>query len=211
MFLNKRKSQTLAETAVFGTLVLLAFTILVTYLQKMNGEQYTLMENFRDTLKKSHDDNLIVSNAYLDDGRQADVENPLQGKRIMRSASGYAHWVVPDIDSPDSAEQSVIDTSDGGTVTKVVEESKPDRKFVYNFMADKKEEKEIDKDTDVEGVTVEYQTTLHRELEVDEDAAKHSSTLHSVVSENSKYILKGSEDVSYSRSDDGRRSLEAEK
>ena len=90
-----RKAQAVLEIGILGTVVLIVFSLLVGYIQSLNDEQYVLMSNFRQALKKAHDENAVVSYTTLEDRRHVDINVPLVGKRTNLSASNYVHWAVP--------------------------------------------------------------------------------------------------------------------
>lgn len=96
-YFNKR-TQAMVEMAILGTVVLMAFGALVTYIAKLNGDQYQLMQAFRRALKKSHDDNKIVAYGTWDDRRQADVSRPIVGKKTTSSGAGYVMWAIPSVE-----------------------------------------------------------------------------------------------------------------
>ena len=90
-----RKAQAVLEIGILGTVILIVFSLLIGYIQRLNDEQYVLMSNFRQALKKAHDENAIVSYTTLEDRRHIDINAPLAGKRTSISASNYVHWAVP--------------------------------------------------------------------------------------------------------------------
>lgn len=197
----KRKAQTIVETGCFALLILVGFAFLVTYIQKMNGEQYTLMENFRRSIKKSHDQNKIVSHAYLNDSIQADVDRPLEGQKIMRSASGYAHWAVP---GPTYGSRDVREEEEGTRKTQYYNNS-PERKFYYKI---NEQEYEISKDANISGVQTEYTTRASGQVTITQSSGSISSTRTMSVNEDLSYYILGHGEKTQSRSDSGSRSLD---
>jgi len=93
--LRSRKAQAVLEIGLLGSLILIVFSLVIGYIQRLNDDQYLLMSNFRSALKKAHDENAIVSYTTLEDRRHVDTNSPLQGKRINMSSSNYIHWAVP--------------------------------------------------------------------------------------------------------------------
>ena len=79
-------------------LLVLAVGIAVTYIAKLNGDQYQLMQAFRRALKKSHDDNKAVAYGTWDDRRQVDASNPIIGQKISSSGSGAVMWAIPSVE-----------------------------------------------------------------------------------------------------------------
>lgn len=207
--LFKKKTQGLVEIGIFGIVILMVFGMLVTFIQKMNGEQYTLMENFRQSLKKSHDNNVIVSYATLDDSRQADVAAPLRRQIIMRSGSSQVHWAIPIVGSYDEEYQHEVspeprswvedpDEEGGGhwyehqgVVERFHTTNQPNRQFVYRI---NEQESSIGKDSNVTWVERGYGTRINDSFALEEDIANISSTRTSNVADHTmEYTLKGSE------------------
>jgi guanyl-specific ribonuclease Sa len=218
----KRRSQGIVEAGIFGTVVLVAFAFLITFVQKMNGEQYTLMENFRQSLKKSHDSNKVISHVTLDDSRQADLEAPARRQKIMRSASGYVHWAIPSVnrvtttiqlqDSP--VERSwVSDESESGgghwyyhqgVQFRIDEENDPKRKFVYYINS---RDEELSPDANVNAVNTEYVTEIAEEFVVAESPSAISTNRSTGVSEEMTYKIKDAKTVEQTRYDNVSRSF----
>jgi len=98
-FMFFKKSQALVEMGVFAGVTLMVLGILVTYVAKMNSDQYTLMESFRYALKKAHDENRIVAYGTWDDRRQTSVKEPIVGEKIQSSGAGYVHWAIPSVEN----------------------------------------------------------------------------------------------------------------
>jgi len=97
--LSKNKAaQAMMEMAVLAPLLVMAVGIVVTYIAKLNGDQYQLMQAFRRALKKSHDDNKAVAYGTWDDRRQADASNPIIGQKIASSGSGAVMWAIPSVE-----------------------------------------------------------------------------------------------------------------
>ncbi len=92
---SSRKAQAVLEIGLLGSLILIVFSLVIGYIQRLNDDQYLLMSNFRSALKKAHDENAIVSYTTLEDRRHVDTNSPLQGKRVNMSSSNYVHWAVP--------------------------------------------------------------------------------------------------------------------
>ena len=97
-FMFFKKSQAIVEMGVFAGVTLLALGILVSYVAKMNSDQYMLMESFRYALKKAHDENKIVAYGTWDDRRQTSVQSPIVGEKITSSGAGYVHWAMPSVE-----------------------------------------------------------------------------------------------------------------
>jgi hypothetical protein len=98
--LLKKKTQAMLEMAALGPVVLVSVGIVVTYVAKLNGDQYQLMQSFRKALKHSHDENKAVAYGTWDDRRQADASNPIVGHKVTSSGAGYVMWAIPSVEDP---------------------------------------------------------------------------------------------------------------
>lgn len=94
----KKKCQSMVEMAVLGPLMLVALGIAVTYIAKLNGDQYQLMEAFRYALQESHNRNKAVAYGTWDDRRQADASNPIIGQKVTSSGSAAVMWAIPSVE-----------------------------------------------------------------------------------------------------------------
>lgn len=99
-----KKGQAIIELAVFGTLILFMFGMLVSYMQRMNEQQYAQMEAFRRALYKActfvgaSDDGAGASVQYtvMQNRRLADVsENYAKGSPITVKGSSSVFWAIP--------------------------------------------------------------------------------------------------------------------
>ncbi|MCF7907286.1 MAG: hypothetical protein K9L86_00195 [Candidatus Omnitrophica bacterium] len=96
LFSNK-KAQAMVEMAILGPIVLVAVGMLVTYIAKVNNDQYALMAAFRYALAKSHAENKAVAYGTWDDRRMADATSPILGKKTTSSGAGYVLWAIPKV------------------------------------------------------------------------------------------------------------------
>lgn len=94
-----KKAQAVLEIGILGSIILFIFAYLLSYLQSANNEQYVLMSNFRNALKKAHDTNAGVSYSTLENVRHVNPDRPLEGSRKILSASNYIYWAVPRVGS----------------------------------------------------------------------------------------------------------------
>lgn len=92
-----KKSQAMVELAVLGALFLMGVSFVVTYVAKLNNDQWTLMEAFRRGLAKAHDTNQIVSYGTWDDRRMASVQEPITGQKTPSSGSSCISWSIPSV------------------------------------------------------------------------------------------------------------------
>lgn len=135
------------EMAIFGSLILLVFGVLLSYLQRQNDQQYVEMETFRRSLQKG--------NSYQGqgpDGAGASVQLTLLEDRINVAAQGGFRKGSP----------STVNTS--SSVFWAVPESgeKPDNLIVYRINED--ESPALATGTQVEGITSSSDTTFSENL-----------------------------------------------
>jgi len=164
-----RKAQAVLEIGILGAVILIVFSLLIGYIQSLNDEQYALMSNFRQALKKAHDENSVVSYTTLEDRRHIDINTPLAGKRTSISASNYVHWAVPY-----TGEQ-------------------PNRGFYYQI---NDQEIALSEDDEIEDIVFEYDTDIIRVFSKVE-AGDIISTVQDVgVAEELTYTLRDSDEGS---------------
>ena len=94
--------------AILAPLVLMAVGMLVTYICKLNNDQYALMQAFRLALAKSLETNKAIGYGTWDDRRMADVENPIIGKKTTSSGSGTILWAIPSVQGQGEQTQSAV-------------------------------------------------------------------------------------------------------
>ncbi|MFA5145736.1 MAG: hypothetical protein WC723_07075 [Candidatus Omnitrophota bacterium] len=115
-YANKR-GQAVAEMAIFGTLILLVFGVLISFIQQLNDRQYVQMEAFRRALEKA--------NSYIgtaDDGAGASVQYTLvqnrhqvnlaggyrQGSNVTQTGSANVYWAIPKSAKGSSADSLLV-------------------------------------------------------------------------------------------------------
>lgn len=162
-----RKAQAVLEIGLLGSLILIVFSLLIGYIQRLNDKQYVLMNNFRQALKKAHDENAIVSYTTFEDRRHVDTNTPLMGKRANLSASNYVHWAVPYVGE------------------------EPNRGFHYKF---NEEEVTLDEDDEVKDIVFEYDTEVSGSFEKEEAGDIISTTQGVDVAERMTYTLRNIDD-----------------
>ena len=102
---HNNQGQAIAEMALLGTLVLIIFVTLLSYLQRSNDEQYTRMESFRRALEKSCTNintkggaGASTSLTLIQNRRHVDLgENFRKGSPQSFSASSSVFWGVPEV------------------------------------------------------------------------------------------------------------------
>lgn len=117
MIYANKKGQAVAEMAIFGTLILLIFGVLLSFIQQLNDRQYVQMEAFRRALEKA--------NSYIgpaDDGAGASVQYTLaqnrhqmnlsggykQGSNVTQTGSANVYWAIPKSAKGSSADSLLI-------------------------------------------------------------------------------------------------------
>lgn len=117
MIYANKKGQAVAEMAIFGTLILLIFGVLLSFIQQLNDRQYTQMEAFRRALAKA---NSYTSDA--EDGSGASVQYTLaqnrhqinlaggyrQGSNVTQIGSANVYWAIPKSAKGSSAESLLV-------------------------------------------------------------------------------------------------------
>ncbi len=92
MFMN-RKGQALLELAILGSLVIVAFSILIGYSERYNREQSYMQQTFRATLQAAYDANNSASYATVDFRRMPNVTSPMEiGALSVFSSSNQLVW-----------------------------------------------------------------------------------------------------------------------
>jgi len=100
--LRGRKAQAVAEMAIFGSLILLVFGAMLSYLQRGNDQQHVEMEAFRQALKAartppSHpDEGASAQYTLIETRKHVDLSgNFRKGSTQTFSASSSVFWAVP--------------------------------------------------------------------------------------------------------------------
>lgn len=102
--LFNNKGQAVAEMALFGSLVLLIFSVLISYAQRYNDQQYVQMEAFRRALQKacvyqsveSEGAGASVRFNLIQNRRHADLSGSFKkGSPQTLSAVSNVFWAVP--------------------------------------------------------------------------------------------------------------------
>lgn len=103
-YCDNKKGQAIVELAIFGSIILLIFGTLLSYLQRMNDQQYVQMEAFRRSLEKactylgntSEGAGASVQYTLLQDRRHVDLSgNFRKGSSSSVSAFSNVLWAVP--------------------------------------------------------------------------------------------------------------------
>jgi uncharacterized protein (UPF0333 family) len=106
MWKSNKRAQAMIELAILGPIVLVTFGIVVTYVAKLNNDQWILMSAFRNALAKAHDTNKITSYGTWDDRRMASVTQPILGDKVTSSGAGTVNWAIPSVEDSGQDPQS---------------------------------------------------------------------------------------------------------
>ncbi len=111
MILRKnKKAQALLELAIFGSIILLIFGILLSYMQRLNDQQYVQMEAFRQALQIGNLGGTSLAEktaggasaqlTVLQNRRHVDLGSYfMKGSPQSLSASSNVFWAVPAVGS----------------------------------------------------------------------------------------------------------------
>lgn len=103
--IRREKAQAMVELAVFGSIILVVFGILLSFLQQLNNQQYAAMEVFRRGLEKaclydggSGGIGASVQYTMMQTRRQVDLSGPFRkGTPTTVNASANVFWAVPEV------------------------------------------------------------------------------------------------------------------
>jgi len=88
-----RKAQTATEFAILGTLIIVAFSFLINYSEKINRQQSYLMQTFRSALKTARTENNAASYTRVAFRRMPNVTSPMElGQLQSFSSSSNILW-----------------------------------------------------------------------------------------------------------------------
>lgn len=104
---SNKKGQAVVEMAMFGSLILLIFASLLSYLQRFNDQQYAQMEAFRRALQKANDYapdtggrgvGASVQLSLIQNRRHSDISGGFRkGNAEILSASSNVFWAIPEV------------------------------------------------------------------------------------------------------------------
>lgn len=105
LYCKHKKGQAVVEMAIFGSLVLLVFATLISYLQRFNDQQYVQMEAFRRALEKGNDykpptggRGASVQLSLIQNRRHSDISGGFRkGSAQTLSASSNVFWATPEV------------------------------------------------------------------------------------------------------------------
>ena len=95
MILNHNKAQATTELAIFGSLILVCFAILISYGMSLQEQQILQQQTFRKALKKAYDDNAFVSYNVVKNPRTVNVFGRYgEGGRSSLTSGTSVNWNV---------------------------------------------------------------------------------------------------------------------
>lgn len=91
--LSGRKGQSATEFVVLGSLILMAFSFLINYSERLNRQQSVMQQSFRAALKEARNANNSASYTKVAFRRMPNVMNPMELGQIQSfSGSGNVFW-----------------------------------------------------------------------------------------------------------------------
>lgn len=109
---HPQKAQAATEMAVFGSLILFGFSLLLSYLQRFNDQQYVQMETFRRALERANTfesqttDGIGASVDFIlfQNRKHSDISGGFRkGQAESLSGSSSVFWALPEIgEAPDN-------------------------------------------------------------------------------------------------------------
>jgi len=89
------KAQATTELAIFGSLILVCFAILISYGQSLQEQQILQQQTFRKALKKAYDENAFVSYNVVKNPRTVNLFGKYgEGGRSSVSAGASVAWCL---------------------------------------------------------------------------------------------------------------------
>jgi hypothetical protein len=93
IFLKFKTGQAAVELAIFGSIILLAFSVLLMYGQRLESQQHVKMEAFRRALQKAYERNGSVSYTLKKEGRSFNLFGGFgQGQSSTVAATASVLW-----------------------------------------------------------------------------------------------------------------------
>ena len=179
----KKRAQTVLEFGLFGAIIIVVFGVILSYSQRLNDRQYTLMKNFRNALKKAHDGNAVVSYTSLEDRFHVNVNSPFEGSRATISASNQVYWAVPEVGEDPNSE---------------------------SYYAVNDEEILLGDGEVIDSVDFAYRTDVTKVFEKDEENETITTSWNVDVDEDRTYQLGGSRTINQRARSGGSRTWETE-
>jgi hypothetical protein len=125
MLLKRNKAQAATELAIFGSLIIMAFSYLMLYSEKLNRQQAYIMQTFRAALAEAGG-NGSASYTKLAHRRMANLQSPYNlGNLETFSSSASVLWGTGDSESETTEVDGISGTapSDDGVTTETTTSS----------------------------------------------------------------------------------------
>ena len=139
--LRSLTGQAAVEMAVFGSIILLIFSVLLSYTQRLNDQQYLQMETFRRALEKAETfqdpdagGGASVQLSLIQDRHHFGASSGFKkGSPQRMSASSNVYWAVPKVDG----------TKSYSFITYRVNEDQDEITILYDYGEDEKGDEKI--------------------------------------------------------------------
>jgi len=174
---KNQKAQAVVELAIFGSLILLLFGVLLSFMQRENDQQYVQMETFRRALEKactyqgetSEGAGASVQMSLMENRRHVDLASGF--RKGAPSSSGYSaniFWAIPKIG--EQAENLIV--------YKINDDEK-----TWNYRDFIPEANDDTQSFRIEDTSVDTATNFDETITKEEDAAKIINTRKSTLSD----------------------------
>lgn len=174
---NNQKAQAIVELAIFGSLILLLFGVLLSFMERENDQQYVQMETFRRALEKactyqgetSEGAGASVQMTVMENKRHVDLSSGF--RKGSPSSSGYSaniFWAIPKI---------------GEQAENLIAYKINDDEKTWNYRDFIPEENDETRSFRIEDTSVDASTNFDETIIKEEDAAKIVNTRKSTLSD----------------------------
>lgn len=141
MIFKNKGGQAVVEMAVFGGIILLIFSVLLSYTQRLNDQQYLQMEAFRRALERAEifqdpdaGGGASVQFSLIQDRHHFGASSGFKkGSPQRMSASSNVYWAVPKVDG----------TKSYSFITYRVNEDQEEITILYDYGEDEKGDEKI--------------------------------------------------------------------
>ena len=174
MFMKNNKAQAATELAILGSLIIVAFSYLMMYSEKLNREQSYIMQTFRHAMKEAYDGGGSANYTRIVHQRTANITDPMRlGQLDTYSSSASLVWGTDggeydkiDVDGvlrdgpKDDNENGIPDVEEGKTI---------EDKTVSNTEVTEKIDKELSLGVNSTTRTLDAEDTIHNTKESEYD------------------------------------------
>jgi hypothetical protein len=180
-----QKGQTVAEFAIFGSILLIVFGVLLSFVQRLCDQQYVEMETFRRALNQACSNagsvGASVQYTLLEDRHHADLSgNFFKGSPTTLSSSANVFWAVPNVEATKSPSLITFRINDD-EITKDYTEYVPD---THDGVDDKGEKNgEVEWYFQTEDMSTSSDSVFQETSQKKEDPASISNIRKSSLSE----------------------------